>query len=317
MPDKFIVVDLGGTSVRVALCGSQGDFIVEPLPDITDEKILDLLDLRIQQLLADNENIEAIGVATPGPMDTTTGTILEKGNLPDEIVNYPLKKHLKDKFKVPVFFGNDAQMAALGEHRFGAGRGFKNMIYMGIGTGIGGGIIINGNLYRGRNDFAGEIGQHQFLDLEHIEREPQKLEDIASGKAIGKRAIEAVKKQIDRGQTSRILELANGNLGKINSKNVAEAAREGDQLAKDIFNFAGICIGISLKNFMHALAPDGIVLGGGVMNAGDLLLPPIVETIKNRETGFPPMIDDVVIVKSENGDKSGLLGVLALILGSV
>jgi glucokinase len=211
-------------------------------------------------------------------------------------------------FALPVFVGNDANLAALGEHRFGAARGFDDIIYMTISTGIGGGIIQSGQLLQGHKGLAGEIG--------HVAVQPGGplcgcgnrgcLEALASGTAIGHQA----QTLAVAGHAPAILAAAGGDTSQISSKSVGQAAAQGDEIAIKLLRQAGRYIGIGIANLMHLFNPQRFVLGGGVTQTGPLLFKPIRRTV--RRWAMNPMYwEDTEIVPAGLGDDAGLLGALA------
>ena len=164
MQAHIIAVDLGGTQIRVALCDAQGrivNHVKKPVAAANADALFGRIVESIRQV-AGETSIRGIGLGAPGPLDPWRGVILQAPNLPG-MINYPMKEKLEKEFRVPVVVGNDANLAALGEHRLGAGRGAAHMIYMTISTGIGGGIIAGNQLFLGARGFAGEVG-HQTLD---------------------------------------------------------------------------------------------------------------------------------------------------------
>jgi len=214
---------------------------------------------------------------------------------------------VQQKFGLPVFVGNDANVAALGEQRFGAGKGIPDLLYVTVSTGIGGGIVSGGQLLTGWRGFAAEIG-HQVL----VDDGPKcgcgqhgYLEALGSGPAIALYAIEAIKS----GRESQAVDLA-GSVEAITSAHLARAAGQGDELALEAFQRAGRYIGIGLANLIHILEPQLILLGGGVTKAGDLLLDPIRQTVKQRV--MSPIFQNVKIELAVLGQDVGLYGAATL-----
>ena len=314
---RFIAVDWGGTQIRAARYTADGvlEARVAMLTNPQDGPAAVLR--RVQSVIrqvwprADGAafKVAGIGCGVPGPLDYKRGILRYAPNLPGWR-NVPLRKMLTDKFSVPVFVGNDADVAALAEHRFGAGRGVADMIYMTISTGIGGGMIFNNRLFTGGNGLGGEVG-HLMADP----RGPQCgcgnfgcLEVMASGTAIARR----VRERLAAGETSMLLDRVGGDVDRITAKEVSVAGQQGDALAISVFEDAGTYIGAAIVGMMYVLNPSLFVLGGSVTLAGDLLFEPLRQTVKARA----PQVyyDQVQIVTAMLGGDVGLWGALALCL---
>jgi glucokinase len=219
-------------------------------------------------------------------------------------VNIPLRQIIQEKFSVPVAVGNDANLAALGEWRFGAGQGHRNMIYFTISTGIGGGIIIENRLLLGQIGLAAEVG--------HITVDPEgplcgcgqrgHLEAIASGPAITRWVVE----KIAAGEESSLKEVR-----RISAKDVAKAASQGDLLAISAFERAGFWFGRTLADFLHLFNPSAVILGGGVSQSGNLIIKPIKDSLKKHALS-PKYYEHLVIKTAQFGDDAGLTGALSL-----
>jgi glucokinase len=217
---------------------------------------------------------------------------------------------LRERLGVPVFVGNDADVAALAEHRFGAGKGVANMIYMTISTGIGGGMIFNNRLFTGGNGLGGEVG-HVGVDPRgprHTCGNIGCLEVMASGTAIARRTRE----RLAAGEKSSLVEIVDGDLSAITARDVSQAGQAGDPLAISVFREAGTYIGSMLVSLMYMLNPTLFVLGGSVTLAGDLLFDPIRETVADRAP--EAYREQTRIVHAELGGDVGLWGALALAL---
>ncbi|HWS87939.1 MAG TPA: ROK family protein, partial [Pyrinomonadaceae bacterium] len=241
------------------------------------------------------------------PLSRDRGLILSPPNLPgwDE---FPVAALVRERLGVPVLLDNDANAAALGEREYGAGRGADNLVYVTISTGIGGGIIVNGRLVHGVGDAAGEVG--------HMVVEPGGppcgcgargcLEALCSGTSIARRAAERL---AGGGRTSMLLE-GGGGLEGITARAVAEAARAGDAVAGEVWDETVAYLALGLGNVVAALAPEAVILGGGVSTAGDQLLVPLRERIR-RSVKIAP-VEEVRIVQAELGGDSGAYGALLL-----
>lgn len=257
----------------------------------------------IEEIWPQNDTILGIGVAVPGPLDPETGVISFAANIPDW-ENFPLKEKLEAHFHVPAAVGNDANMAALGEWKFGAGVGHSNLIYITISTGIGSGIICDGRLLLGERGLAGELG--------HITVIPENgpmcgcgkrghLEAVASGTGIAR----YVADQLSKGRSSQILK------EQPSAKEISEAARQGDELAGEAFQRAGTFLGRSLADMLHIFNPSILILGGGVTQSADLMFEALHTAIEESVIS-PDYTRDLVITSPALGDDAGLQGARGL-----
>ena len=294
--DWIIAVDLGGTQLRAALC-TPGGTITKRVRKKTRAKrgskaVLERLCKTAEQVWPDKGRVLAIGISVPGALDRSKGVVVEAPNLAGW-KNVPVSDAVSGHLHVPVCVGNDANLAALAEHRFGAGQGVDDMIYMTISTGIGGGIIVGGKLLLGHRGLAGEVG--------HMVMQPDGplcgcgnrgcLEALASGTAI--------------------LAAAGGDVAQVSCESVGSAAAQGDNVAVDLLRHAGQTIGIAIANLMHLFNPQRFVLGGGVTRTGELLFKPIRRAAR-RWAQNPRYVEQTEIVPAALGDDVSLLGALAL-----
>lgn len=307
-----IGVDLGGTlirAVRTDLAGGKGARAQLPTEaesggEAVLERISSVIEEVMQEINADE--VLGIGIGAPGPIDAD-GRIYDPPNLPG-FGDLSISGYIHDRFGRPAFAGNDANLAALGEHQFGAGQGVNDMVYLTISTGIGGGIISGGRLLLGARGYAAEVG-HQTLIADGPIcgcGQPGHLEALASGPSIVRNA----KERMDAGEDSTITDFGD----EITSESIAEAARAGDALARDLFKQAGFYIGLGLVNLIHILEPQRVLIGGGVSLAGDLIFDPIRETV--RQHVMSPVFLDVEILPAALGVDVGLMGAVALVLSS-
>jgi glucokinase len=247
--------------------------------------------------------INAIGLGAPGISNPEIGVVYKSPNLPDWHT-VPLRDIVAKRLDKKVFLINDANAAALGEMEYGAARGCRNFIYITISTGIGGGIIMDGNLYTGANGMAGEIG--------HMTVEPDGLpcncggsgcwELYASGSAIARRAREEIKS----GKKTRLLELAGGDLDKIDAPLIEKAAKQKDALARKLIAETARYLGIGFGSLINIFNPELIVIGGGLSKMGDILLKPAIREAGKRS--YHDIFKTVRFVTAELGDNSGVLG---------
>jgi len=315
--EKLIIgVDLGGTQIRAALAGGEGNILCRTSCLTLAEEGLEAVMGRIKGAIhevvesTDRGRVRGIGVAAPGPLDPWRGVILEAPNLPGW-ESVPLKDLLEKEFDLPVSVGNDANLAALAEQRFGAGQGIADLIYITVSTGIGGGIIVDNRLLLGARGLAGEVG-HQTIEADGPRCKCGNvgcLEVLAAGPAIARSARELIK----TGVVTTITDLVDGDLDKITARVVNQAAQEGDPVAIELFRQAGFYIGIGIVNLLHLFNPSLIIIGGSVAKAGELLFEPIRATVRERAMASHYW-DNTPIVPAALGDDVGLLGAVALVL---
>ncbi len=313
MPDLFVTVDMGGTQTRAALCDSQGK-ILKRVQSLTParqgaEAVVENLRRTIRGVWPIDDEVKALGVAVPGPLDPWKGIILYSPNIPGWD-GYPLAETLRRIFDVEVRIDDDANAAALGEHRFGAGKGKSNLVYLTIGTGVGSGFIVDGNLVRGSRGMAGEAGHMILANESPIACGCGRrgcLESLVSGPALAERARLALRAD----KPSMILVLAGGDLAAIDGKVVGEAANLGDPLARSILAQAGAFLGVGLINLMLIFDPEIIIIGGSVSQAGDFLLEPARKAVRDHR--LARLWRETSIVQAKLGDDAGLLGAFCLV----
>jgi glucokinase len=248
-------------------------------------------------------------VGSPGPLDSRAGIVVAPPNLPGWR-DVPLERLLEDSLGIPVFLEKDTNAAAVGEHRFGAGQGADHMIYVTVGTGIGGGLILDGELYGGTRGMAGEVG--------HVTIVPDGpvcgcgnrgcLEAMASGTAITRDA----RRRVTAGVSTLMLDLAGGDVEEITAKVVARAADRGDEEAQRILAQAMAYLGIGMANLVNLFNPQLIVIGGGLTNIGEALFEPVRRAIDERAFRSPAEV--VRVVPAALGDKVGVLGAAVVAL---
>lgn len=248
--------------------------------------------------------IKGVGIGVPGTPDIDTGVIHFLTNLPGQWLNVPLQAIIQQQVQLPVALINDVRAITLAEWRFGAGRGLETVVCLAIGTGIGGGVVVNGQFHLGLGGTAGEFGHH----VVEVNGLPCGcggkgcLELYASGPAIAAMGM----KEVMHGHTTRIGELVNHDLNRIDAGIIVQAAKEGDAIAKGILQRAGMYLGIAVGNILGVISPQRVIFGGGVSGAGDFLLTPIVQSVKERVHAIP--VDQVEFVLAELGMNGGLVG---------
>ncbi len=316
---KRIGIDVGGTNVKIALVDDNGKIIysnsVPTYAKMGYEYTVNNIKQAIKDLMKETNttpsDIEGIGFDFPGQVDCKTGVVKLAPNIPGW-VNVPIAQMIEDEFHIPTRIDNDVRCAALGELKFGAGKGCENFICITVGTGIGSGIVINGKVVRGATNAAGELG-HIKLQMNGGPicgcGDTGCLEAFASGPAIVAMAQEYIK----GGKSTKFREMAAVEGGEITPYMVAKAAEEGDPVAKRIFEIVGEYIGIGLTSVINLLNPERVIIGGGVAESGELLLGPIRKTIKERAMVVAG--NAVEIVPAQLGNSAGVIGASMLIEG--
>ncbi len=308
-----IGIDLGGTNIKAALVNvTTGEITgTTSVPthaheghDAVIQRMADLaLDI-IAKSGNQKSNIGGIGVGLPGLLDLEHGLTLFLPNLHGQWRSVPVRQELSEKAGLPVALLNDARSATMGEWKFGAGRGVESCALYTLGTGIGGGLILNGELYLGIGGAAGELG-HISVDLNGPRCNCGSrgcIEAMASGPAIAAAGVKAVM----QGATTRITVMCQDDLNLITPELVCQAALAGDVVAREIYETAGAAIGYGIANIVIALTPRRIIIGGGVAAAGDLILEPIRRTVKERVKLADA--DAYEIIPATLGNNAGLMG---------
>lgn len=302
---NFIGINVSGTKVRAALVDDQGRIIERVESQISSENIVPQLATIAGDLRPTLGTVAALGVALPGLVNRQTDRVVDPRGMPSPMVEN-LHAELTRATGLRVELENDANAAAYGEFKVGAGRGSRNLFYMMIGDGIGGAIILDGKLWTGASGFAGEVG-HITIDTEGLEcvcGNTGCLETVASAPNIVRRARE----RLYRDNTSSLSRLAlNKNF---TAGDLAHVAREGDDFAAMMIERTGKFIGTGVASVINLLNIDCIVLGGGVMDAGSLILNPIIQEAKRR--AFQPCFDATQIVAATLGGDAAVIGAALL-----
>lgn len=310
---KYVIgIDLGGTKTTTAIASLSGEIIEKTtVPTRAKEgeeavmaRIIESVEMVLETSGLPEDELLAIGVGSPGPLDADKGAIITTPNLPFR--NYSLTDPLEKRFGVPAFLDNDANVAAIGEWKFGAGQGFRNVLYVTVSTGVGGGAVLNGRPYHGATSNALEIG--------HMTIEPSSpyqcncgnygdVEALCSGTAISDRAKEA----IDAGRSTI---LTRHDI--ITTYEIYQAYREGDPLSIELLHKAWDYLGIAVANLILAFDPDVIAIGGGVARIGEDMFDRVRASAKKHCFGF--MYDAVRIVPTGLSQDTGVIGAVALAL---
>ncbi len=311
-------VDFGGTSVKLALVGDQGK--VHSRATIATRKLtsraawFDAVEAGLEQLRSRGKmdlfgkGFSGIGVGVPGFVDFERGYVHDLPNVPGW-TGVHLAKDLEERFNVRAYIDNDVNAMALGECTFGTGRLYEHAVFVAMGTGVGGALLIHNKLYRGAHSMAGEIGHVPIkMDGGRSPLGRGALEQYVGNQRIIERAVRAIRK----GHPTTILKKAGGDLDAITPKEIAEAAAEGDQLGIEIFDFVANCMATALTGVIYLLQPQVIVIGGGVAQSGDVLFGPLERHLEDR---LKPVFGDLVsILPARLGKDAGVIGSATLAL---
>ena len=315
--EKYVVgVDMGGTKILAAIITGDGTILSRAKtatkahkdPTKVIDRIADCINKAIKQAGLSKASIQSVGIGAPGPLDPKDGVIIFAPNL--NWYNVPLKKELESRLNIPTFLDNDVNVGTVGEFTHGAGQGANSLVGIFVGTGIGGGIILNGKLFHGTNKTAGEIG-HIIVKANGPKCNCGNsgcLEAISSRTAITKKIRKAVLKQ---GRKSHILELNDGNLDNIRSKTLAKAVASGDKVTIKVIRRTAKYLGIGIASVVNFLNPEMIILGGGVVEALD---DEFIKRIRKfaKAYALPNTMDGIEIVTAKLGDDAGVIGASVL-----
>jgi glucokinase len=310
-PRETIGVDLGGTKMLVGVVDSEQGIHYEGRESSTgfsEDEMVDELARELKEARDARPDVLAAGLGIPATIDRERGVAINAVNL--EITDVPVRDIMRERLGLPVFIDNDANCAALAEFLFGAGKGARDLVMLTLGTGIGGGLVLGGEIYRGSSGAGAELG-HMVID----ENGPRCqgtcpnhgcLETFASGTALAREGTAAAGREPGSalGQA-----LAKGE--GVSGKTVTEAAIAGDAAAREVMAAAGRHLGVGLASFANIFDPDVILIGGGVSAAGDLLLDPAREELRAR--ALPPM-NKVPVRLAELGPDAGMIGAAAMAL---
>lgn len=307
--DLVIGVDLGGTNVRSAVVGDGGVISHHTKLSVAGSKSAEEVIGHIVTCvgrtmdLCGHDRVLGVGVGTPGLIIEETGTIVYAPNVPGW-TDLPLKSLLEERLDLPVSIENDANAAAIGEHWVGGGAGYRNMICITLGTGVGGALIMNNEVWRGSNGAGGEVGHTTVIEngVTCGCGAPGCLEAYASAPAIARQAREA----LETGQESALTKMCEGDPARIDAAMVAQAAQAGDAAALGVMHRAGTLLGVAVASLTNLLNPEIFVIGGGVINAGDLIFDPIRHEIEKRAYKWSASI--LKVVPAQLGDDAGIIG---------
>lgn len=308
-------IDLGGTAIKLAIIDKNGNLIdlwqiptniAEKGKHIIDE-IYEEFEKVLKLLQVNKEEFLGVGMGAPGPI-LSNGVMKRATNIGWE--NYPLKEKLENRFQLPAFVQNDANCAALGEMWQGAGKNLENLVCVTLGTGVGGGVIANGEIVSGTTGGGGEIGhitvQHENGSYCNCGKYGC-IETIASATGIVRLAMEKIENAKEDNALTRLFE----KNGAISSEDVFKLAEKQDPICLDIVNEVTFYLGQVLGNLSSVLNPDAFIIGGGVSNAGDTLLNPLKKYYE--QFAFPATRNDTKIMRATLGNKAGVYGAAYLV----
>lgn len=319
MPEVLCGVDIGGTKCSIALIDKEGKILdkIYTCAHVEEEEedgMVRMVAGHVKELLQRNQvkesDIPALGVGCAGHIRFSDGVIVTTSNL-EGFDNYPLRDKLQGHFEIPVILDNDANAQAVGEHKFGAGQDYEDMIFVTISTGIGAGLILNGTAYRGMSGTAGEFG--------HTIVEPNSELVCSCGNrgclmacACGMALPHLFKKKLEEGMKTLIKMPPNFNISKINGQTLKKGLDSDDPVSKAVISDSAYYVGIGLYNLFQTLNPPLIVLGGGLTNWGDFYLDKIKETFYKLAGDM--LVDPIEITLSHIIGDAGVIGAAALSL---
>jgi glucokinase len=317
-PMLVLAIDVGGTQIKMGLVERSGrllDTIYARTPsDSPPEQIVRLLFDLSNQLMERNALprpvIDGVGISLAGFI-TSDGIVTATAHLSRQWIGYDLKQRLLQEWQTSYYFALDTPAPTVGEYYYGAGRGIDDLVYVTVSTGIGAGIIANGRYFTGGLGWAGGVG-HTIID----ETSPRICEGCANHGCLETFAarqgiVSAAREAVVANPDSQILRLAGGDMDRITPRLVCEAAQAGDLVAGQVFRQAGHALGIGLTNLVDIVAPRRVIIGGGIAQAGEILLEPVRQVIQQR--AFPPQLRQVEVVQAALGDLSGMFGAAALV----
>lgn len=306
-----IGADLGGTKMLVGVVDSSQRVLhrgQEPSHGQSGEEVLALLEREIREALAAQPDAVTAGLGIPCTIDRRRGVAINAVNLP--LSDVPIRDRMRERLPIPVYIDNDANVAALAEQLYGAARGARDVVMLTVGTGIGGGLVLDGEIYRGSLGAGAELG-HMVIDSDGPECQgscPNRgcVEALASGTALGREGRAAAEREPD----SALGRLVEKNEA-VDGRAVTAAALAGDRAAREVMTLVGRRLGVALSSYANIFNPDVIVVGGGVSAAGELLLEPARAELRAR--ALPPM-NATPVVPAQLGPDAGMIGAAAMAL---
>jgi len=307
-------IDFGGTFTKLGVVDADGRVLVRrsfptaeaALPEDWLRRVRDEAEQCLSGLRS--VRVSGVGAGVPGQVDFQRGFVYNLVNVPGwEKIH--LARRLTRTLDLPAVVDNDANAMALGEYRYGAGKGFRHAVFVTLGTGVGGGIVIDGRLHRGAHSMAGEIG-HMTLNLRGRRSIMGRggLEQYVGNRRIAERARRAIR----RGRKSLITEMVHGELERIDPRVIAQAARRGDALAIEIFDFVAECLAAAFATITYILQPEAFIVGGGVAQSGKLLFDPLRRHLQERL--HPIFYSRLAVLRAALRTDAGVVGAAALVL---
>lgn len=312
----YLGIDLGGMSIKAGVCNDKGEILTKDtcvtVRDEDGDRILnDMAELCLRVISNAGlkvEDIEYAGIASPGSADSEKGVIIYAATLP--FLNYPIAEKLSEKTGIKkVFIDNDANAAAKGEATYGAAKGYKDSLFITIGTGVGGGIIIDGKVYSGFNFSGAELG-HIVIVKDGDDCPCGRkgcLESYASATAL----IKQTKEKMLADKESKLWEVCGGDIEKVNGKTVFDAMLLNDEAAKEVYKQYISYVACGITNFINIFQPEVLSIGGGISKQGEILIAPIREIVQKEQ--YSRYSDKQTIIKvAELGNDAGIIGAASL-----
>lgn len=315
---NYIGIDLGGTNIAAAIVNEDGKMLFKTsIPTLVSDgrdAILNGLETVCEQLLNESgmstSEIKSIGIGVPGMMNVETGEVLFSANL-QPLANVNITTRLKEKFGLPVFINNDANVAALGEVAAGGAKGYQEAIFVTLGTGVGGGIVIGGKIYSGHNGTAGEIG-HILVQMGGRQCGCGRKgcwEAYASATGL----ILTTKEYMEQDKNSKMWEIVGGDINKVNGRTSFDAMRAGDATAQKVVDTYLQHLAAGIIDLINIFEPQVVCIGGGISNEGETLLAPLREIVKKETySGKSDQVSQVQITKASLGNDAGIVGAAML-----
>ena len=307
-----IGIDFGGTSVKMGLISEKGEikdsYKFATQEASSQEAWLEAVSAGIHKMVGKDVSVLAgVGVGVPGFVDFARGFIYDLTNVPGWTA-VSLVDLLEKKLGLRARVDNDVNAMALGECTFGSGRAYQHAVFVTLGTGVGGGIIINNTLYRGAYSMAGEMG-HISIDMHGVKSPQGKggLEQYVGNRRIVERAV----RLMEQGRRSAIRDLCDGDWAQVTPKLIEQAARKGDELAIEIFDYVADCLATAFASVTYLIQPQAIIVGGGVAQAGKILFEPLKKHLDERLS--PYFAERIVVMTAELGNDAGMIGAATLV----
>ncbi len=307
---SFAGIDIGATNIKFGLVDEAGKIlfkshIATPKPDPA-EKLFEKVVYCGEQILIEADNLDCLvsymGVGSPGTVNIKSGVI--EGTCPNLSgwIGFHLRERLSQQLNLPVYIDNDANCAAMGEHRFGAGIGYNDILCLTIGTGIGGGIIQDGKIFRGSNFAAGEIGHIMVLTNNDGEVSSEMLESLVSSRAI----ISALKESLIEEMTPIFQRLIGNDVNRLTIRKLFSAIRKGDKTAYEVMKKSAETLGIALTSVVNVINPELIIIGGGIAEGGSQFVDIVKNTVCSK---CVPLAAEVLTVSAAKlGNDAGFIG---------